>query len=160
MGIPTDKIEEILNTIDTYKGKIEKIRVTYIDKINKKLEKLEEILNSALTRSQVWIEMQVKKITKSIQDTIDSMMKKIKAVVDSLQEWANTAFDNVSASLIMSSMSKLGVELSRDAALSMIDMIPLKLPSFDSLIPKIELELQIPDLSSLTGMGTISLPRL
>ena len=69
MGIPTDKIEEILNTIDTYKGKIEKIRVTYIDKINKKLEKLEEILNSALTRSRVWIEMQVKKITKSIQDT-------------------------------------------------------------------------------------------
>lgn len=158
--IPTDKIEEILKTIDTYKSKIEDIRVTYIDKINEKLEKLEEVLNSASTRSQVWIEMQVKKITKSIQDTIDSMMKKIKEVVNNLQEWANTAFDNVSASLIISSMSKLGVELTRDAALSMTDMIPLKLPSFDSLIPKIELELQIPDLSSLTSMGTISLPRL
>lgn len=158
--IPTDKIEEILKTIDTYKGKIEEIRVTYIDNINEKLEKLEEVLNSASTRSQVWIEMQVKKITKSIQDIIDSMMKRIKEVVDDLQEWANTAFDNVSASLIMSSMSKLGIELSRDAALSMSDMIPIKLPSFDSLIPKIELDLQIPDLSSLTSMGTISLPRL
>lgn len=158
--IPTDKIEEILNTIDTYKGKIDEIKVTYIDKINKKLEKLEEVLNSAASKSQVWIEMQVKKITKSIQDIIDSMMKKIKKVVDSLQEWANTAFDNVSASLIMSSMSKLGVELTRDAALSMTDMIPLKLPSLDSLIPKIELELQLPDLSSLTSVGTITLPRL
>lgn len=158
--IPTGKIEEILNTIDTYKGKIEEIKVTYIDKINKKLEKLEEVLNSVSTRSQVWIEMQVKKITKSIQDIIDSMMKKIKKVVNSLHEWANTAFDNLSASLIMSSMSKIGVDLTRDAALSMTDMIPLKLPPLDSLIPKIELELQLPELSSLASMGTITLPRL
>ena len=42
----------------------------------------------------------------------------------------------------------------------MTDIIPLKLPSMDSLIPEIKLELQLPDISNLVNIGEIKLPRI
>ena len=60
----------------------------------------------------------------------------------------------------MAIMGKVGIELTKEQALQMADIIPLKLPSMDSLIPEIKLELQLPDISNLVNIGEIKLPRI
>lgn len=152
------QINDITTQVNTYIEKINAIKEKYVVKINETLDELEEAVNSAATKSVVWVEMKVAKLTKKLQTMLDSFAKKIQDIIKQLSEWFDKQINAIKISTIKGAMAKLGVECDTTMAEGMSSMIPS--PSIESLLPEIKIELQLPNLSNLADVGEISLPRL
>ena len=158
LSAATIKISNTVVTVYQYIENINTIKNKYINKINGYLEDIENTINSALTKSQEWIEMKIKKITKKIYDCIDALLKKINDIINQLRTWYDIQINTIKSNVIMAVFAKLGQDCDKDTAMLFADLIPH--PELDSMLPKINIDLELPDVSSLLNIGTVRLPRL
>lgn len=157
-GEATVKIATIVSTVDEYVEKIYEIRERYIKKINGYLDDLEHTINNAVSRSQKWADMQVKKFTKRIQDALSSLTKTIQDIINQLKAWYETTVSKMKISILKAAFIKINQPLSDEEAALMESVIPH--PSIESLLPDFSLQLEIPDSMQLMSAGPIELPRL
>ena len=66
--------------------------------------------------------------------------------------------NNIKRSFVKSICAKLGVECDNNTAELLAEAIPH--PLIDSLLPKTNLDLQLPDISNLAEIGQVTIPRL
>ena len=153
-----DKIQEISSKVNEYVDKIEEIKNKYVKKINDFLEELETTINSIVTKGLQWVEIHVKKILKEINDVLANLHAKINNIINQLKEWYNIQINNIKRAFVKSICAKLGVECDNKTAELLTETIPH--PSIDSLLPKTNLDLQLPDISNLAEIGQVTIPRL
>lgn len=158
------KIEEITAKVTAFKDKIFEIRDRYVTKINEQIEKLENIINEGIAKinagmasAQAWLEVRMKAITKKIQGYLDALKAKIDSLIAQFKEWYNTTINNIKIRIVIGAFAKLEVYMDAESAQPLADAIPH--PDITSMIPEIELQLQLPELGQI-GVEKISIPRL
>jgi hypothetical protein len=154
----TIKIAKTVVTVNEYVDKIKALRDKYVKKINGYLEDIENTINGALTKSQEWLEMKLKKIIKKIEDCLSALMKKISDIIDQLKTWYDKQIITIKKNIITAACAKVGIDCDETFIAIMQDLIPH--PSLDSMLPSINIEIDIPDVSELINIGTVRLPRL
>lgn len=152
------RITNITSQISDHKEKLEVTKDKYVIKINKLLNELEHIVNFATTKSPQYVEIQVNKKLKKIDDTIKSMNTKLNEIVNQSTIWYNTAIINIKRNTIKSVGAKMGIDVTNEMSDALAESIPH--PTIEPLLPEIKLNIELPDLSNLSEIGQISIPRL
>ena len=153
------KIGDITAKIIIFDKKVKDTYNKYAKRINELIDDLEDTLNRLIqaTESTIKIiEMKLEKTIKRINDAIDGLMKKINKFIKDLEKWCNDTIDKIKISFIRSVSAKLGIELAKDAAALMSDIIPT--PKIE--IPKISIDLRLPNLSDLIKFEEVKLKKL
>lgn len=162
VSVAIDKITELSDTVNEYVAEIEKIKTKGVDKVNGLLEDLENTINDAVNKNPQQVETESKKTSKEIEETLSGIIDKIEKLLDDVKKWYNNQLTQIKRSVIKGTFCKLGVECSDEQADGMASIIPN--PPIESMLPEINLSLQLPDLTTLTniaaGGNRITLPRL
>lgn len=157
-GEAPSKISKIVNTVKTNITNIENIKTNTVDKINGYIDDLEKIINNTDNKSEHYVEIQKEKKLKEINDGVDGLQNKLTKKINDLSEWYNKQVNNAKKCIIKANFAKLGQTCSDDMAETLASTIPH--PEFSSFVPKIDLKLELPNLSNLKNTGYIKLPRL
>lgn len=162
LGAATTKIAEVTEKFELHKQKIEDIKTKYINKINNILRDLEDTINNISKKGVVWAKPRIDKYTKELQDTINNLNKKLQDMLADIGIWYEDTMANIKTSIVKGALSKMGGipvdSVSESTIKSFTDLIPH--PPIDSFLPPIQIELELPDVSNLTDIGEITLPRL
>lgn len=152
------KIADVVIKVNEFIEKLNKLIDKYVDKINDYIEELENTINNNIDKGTKWLEIKSKPILKKIQDSLSSLQQKLDNMIKNLKDWYDTQINSIKTSVIKSSFAKLGVELNNDEVKILADEIPH--PDIETLIPKINLEIELPEISTLAKNTQITLPRL
>ena len=158
LATATTKIADVTEKLDTYKQAIEKIKVDYIVKINTILNDLETVLNKAAYKGTVWATPKVEKLTKKLQDTIDNLNNKLKTMYEEIERWYNKTVNKIKISVVKGSCAKIGLPTTDDIVNPLAQSIPH--PALDTFLSIPPLDIELPDMSNLTNIGKITLPRI
>lgn len=146
----TSRIEEIVNKLKNFYDKIKEIYNkaarkinTYIDELQKIIDRLIQLGASAIE----WIKFQIEKVLKKIIDALDTAQKKIDDIIEQVTKWYNETILNMKIKVIKGVFVKLGTPISDDAAMPLASAIPH--PVIESFIPEINIELPLPNLDEL-----------
>ena len=156
-----EKIDTTVSKVIEYHDRIIFIRDKYVRKINKKLDELENMINDAIryaNSGSKWLNIKIKKILKDIQDILDKCIERIKEIISQIKEWYNKTMTDIKVSIITAVFAKLGQNISRDQAMPLADAIPH--PDIESLLPSINIELNLPDLMNLGEIKEVKIPRI
>ena len=146
-----DKIANTTSKINDYNDKIKNTYNTCANTVNNYIDDIEKLTNNIIDASEsmiIWIEQSISKLIKKIYDTIDVATKKINSLTKTAKDWYITTINNIKISVIKSTHAKLGKDCSDEQAKLMADAIPH--PSFDSLMPEITINMQIPEVTDFT----------
>lgn len=160
-----EKIDKIVSTIDVYKTEMERIRDTYVTKINGYIQDLEDTINGAIDKinngsasAAIWLEKRVAAIVGKIQRTLDNLKTALDSIIKQVEEWYNETVTNVKVSVATVALGKVGI--TEEAIINAAaEAIPH--PDIKSLIPEIKIELQLPELNlNNLGVEKISIPKI
>lgn len=129
-----EKLQKLVDTVEEYKAKIEKIKKDSVDKINAAIDDLEKVINSGANSSVQFIETKTKKATKKIDDALIGLRKKLEKTVKNTTDWFEKQADKVKESTVKSSLAKLGMEIN-EVPEALLKMIPV--PSISISVPAI-----------------------
>lgn len=158
VGAATIKITDITLTVNEYYTKIKTVYNNIAKKINgyiDELDKLIDKLTNATTQAIAWIEMQINKVIKKILDALSFVQAKIDSIIKQVEAWYDKTITKIKISVIKSAMAKIGVSLSNSEAESLSSIIPH--PDIKTLIPKINIELEIPDIAGMIETSEIDI---
>ena len=157
MGL-SEKTNEVMQKVAEFERNTNAVCDEHVNRINHLLDKLEKVVNMSGTKSTQWVEIQSEKLLKKISDNVNSLITTTDNMNKGLIEWYNKAMKTTKRSTIKSTYAKLGQTLTNDAADALADAIPN--PSIEPYLPSVKLDLEIPDLSNMSEVGQISIPRL
>ena len=142
-----ETINNVIVKVNEYKDIIEGIYTKYVSKIDKYINDINNIIDTAIHRSRQWVITELNKIKKKIEDIIDGFEKMIHKIIDDLAEWYNNLINNAKSTFLKAKQAKLGLELPDSMLESLANAIPH--PDITELIPIPKLNVSIPDISGL-----------
>lgn len=152
------KIADITLKVLEFYEKIRKVYNKIASKINKCIREIENVINSILTKSEIWIETQLKKITDKIQECVDGLKKRLDAIMKSIEAWYDTTITNFKVAFIKAALAKLGQSCTTEEAKMFSSLIPH--PALSSLITMPTIDIEIPDVESLISFPVFDLKEL
>lgn len=157
----TTKLSNISSKINDYKEKISSVYNKYAIVINKYIDEFYEVVNKLkekCTTAVNWTKMQIKKILKKISDAVKTLKQKISDLMSQITEWYNKTVNSFKISAIKSVKSKMGESCDDKAAEALTSILPS--PSVDALLPKINIDLEVPENVDLETAGDLELKKL
>lgn len=155
------KIGDISKNTTKYQDKRKETYNKYAIKINGYIDSLETVINKAITSgssANAWTEIQINKILKNIEDTLNSMTKSINSITEQARNWYDDAMNKMKATSIKSNYAKMGKECSDEMAQEMAKNIPH--PSIDSILPEIHIDFNIPENTEVEEWKQIELKKI
>ena len=152
------KIIDMYNKVMDFIDRMIEIQNMYINKINRYLEDIEDLVNNAINHSKHYIEMQINKLFAKIDKLLDGFRKKMNSIVKQIEDWYNDQMNQIKTQIILFASAKLGIYMTKTAAKAAAEAIPHP----DLNMPNFEIELAMPSLEELLPLKDvkISLPRI
>lgn len=141
--------EQANEFIDNMRQKANKI----INKINKCLGDLENLISNAAIHSAQYIKEKTKLITDKINNMVKEFEDAVKRFKDGIKDWYDSKVNYVKFNIVKVQQSKLGLNVPDDQIQLLANAIPhpeLPIPDF---------KITVPDVSSI-GNGTTSISRV
>lgn len=141
--------EQANEFIDNMRQKANKI----INKINKCLDDLENLISNAAIHSAQYINEKTKIISDKINNMIKAFEDAVKRFKDRIKDWYNSQVNYVKFNIVKVQQSKLGISIPDDQITLLANAIPhpeLPIPDF---------KIAVPDVSSISN-GATSISRV
>lgn len=152
------KIADITLKVLEFYEKIRKVYNNIASKINKYIHEIENVINNILTKSEIWIKTQLKRITTKIQDCVNGLKKRLDDIMKSIETWYDTTITNFKVAFIKAALAKLGQSCTTEEAKAFSSLIPH--PELSSLITMPTIDIEIPDVESLMSFPVFDIKEL
>lgn len=140
-----NKISGITKKVDSFNIKIKGTYNKFAEKINKLIDEIEEISNKIIHSSKqqiIWLEIKLNELLKKLSNLIKTATDKINSMTNQAKEWYDETIKSTKITAVKSYAAKIGKNLSDPIIENTANTIPH--PSFNSLMPEIKIDLQIP----------------
>ena len=161
LSTATEQISDVVSNTKKYKSKTEEVYNKYAKLINGHIDDLEKIVNDSYmtgVTGVIWVEMQINKLFNNIKSLLDSLNEQLTNITNNAKEWYTDSVNNIKISVIKSCYAKVGKEYTDEELKLLADSIPS--PSFESLVPAIKVELQVPEVTDINSIDTLKLKKL
>jgi FtsZ-binding cell division protein ZapB len=136
-----DKIDKVITVINEYKNKIEALMNKYIKKINKLIEDLETTVNNIKNKGIAWAQPRIQRLNKKIQKYLDALNSKIQRIISQITIWYNTTINNIKTAVVKGILTKVGIDATPAAIDAIAATIPHPSIDSIISIPEIEFQL-------------------
>lgn len=139
--------EQANEFIDNMRKKANKI----INKINKCLDDLENLISNAITHSVQYINEKTKIITDKIDNILKEFERVVKRFKDEIKAWYDYQINYVKFNIVKVQQSKLGIDIPDDQIKLLANAVPhpeLPIPDF---------KIAVPDISSIANSAISSI---
>lgn len=147
------KVLEIAEQAKEFTDNMRKKANKIINKINKCLDDLENLINNAAMHSAQYIKEKTKLINDKINNMLKEFEKAVKRFKDEIKDWYDYQINYVKFNIVKVQQSKLGIDIPDDQIKLLANAVPhpeLPIPDF---------KITIPDVSSIVD-GAISISRI
>lgn len=146
------KISDIVNKIQEFVNKIKDIYNKYAKKINGYIDEYTKAIDRLMELGETgidWVSMKISKLTKKMQDAIDSVLERVNILISQIKVWYDKTITKIKIDTIKAVFAKIGQSIDDTGAELFADMIPH--PGIDSLLPTISINMEIPDFKKLVN---------